>query len=142
MCATIDIDWIYGHGMWNEMFTLDLSVAEKILRSVVIYGFLILALRIGGKRELSQLNTMDFIVLLAVANAVQNGIIGEDNSLTGAIIGATTLFVINGVALIAVSRSRTLRRVLVGTATPIVEAGIVNQQTLPISLSDHDGHRF
>jgi hypothetical protein len=38
MCATIDIDWIYGHGMWNEMFTLDPSVAEKILRSVVIYG--------------------------------------------------------------------------------------------------------
>lgn len=116
--------------MWNEMFTLDPSIAEKILRSVVIYGFLILALRIGGKRELSQLNTMDFIVLLAVANAVQNGIIGEDNSLTGAIIGATTLFVINGVALIAVSRSRTLRRVLVGTATPIVDAGIVNHRNL------------
>jgi len=116
--------------MWNDMFTLDPSVAEKILRSAVIYGFLILALRIGGKRELSQLNTMDFIVLLAVANAVQNGIIGEDNSLTGAIIGASTLFVINGVALIAVSRSRTLRRILVGTATPIVESGAINHRNL------------
>lgn len=116
--------------MWHDMFALGPSVGEKILRAVAIYGFLLVALRIGGKRELGQLNTMDFIVLLAVANAVQNGIIGDDNSITGAVIGAATLFVINGVASVGVSRSHFLRRVLVGSATPLVEGGVVNARNL------------
>lgn len=116
--------------MWHDMFSLGPSVGEKVLRAVAIYAFLLVALRVGGKRELGQLNTMDFIVLLAVANAVQNGIIGDDNSITGAVIGAATLFVVNGVASIGVARSRTLRRLLVGSATPLVESGVVNGRNL------------
>ena len=122
--------WAYGHLMWNDMFSLGPSVAEKILRAFFIYILLLLALRLGGKRELGQLNTMDFIVLLAVANAVQNGIIGNDNSITGAVIGAATLFMINGIASIGVSKSRYLRRLLVGSPTPLVESGIVNERNL------------
>ncbi|MEY4079817.1 MAG: hypothetical protein RL430_247, partial [Actinomycetota bacterium] len=80
--------------MWHELFHLTPSVLEKILRAVAVYAFLLVALRLGGKREMGQLNMMDFVVLLAVANAVQNGIIGDDNSITGAVIGAATLFVI------------------------------------------------
>ena len=116
--------------MWHDMFSLGPTVGEKILRAFLIYGFLLVALRVGGKRELGQLNTMDFIVLLAVANAVQNGIIGEDNSITGAVIGAATLFVINGVASVGVSRSHLLRRLLVGSPTPLVESGVVNTRNL------------
>jgi uncharacterized membrane protein YcaP (DUF421 family) len=116
--------------MWHDMLSLGPTVAEKILRAFFIYGFLLVALRIGGKRELGQLNTMDFVVLLAVANAVQNGIIGNDNSVTGAVIGAATLFVINGVASIAVSKSRRLRMLLVGSPTPLIESGIVNERNL------------
>ena len=74
------------------MFDLDLSLGEKVIRAVVIYLFLVIALRLVGKRELTQLNTLDFVVLLAVANAVQNGLIGADNSVTGAVVGATVLF--------------------------------------------------
>ena len=77
--------------MLHDLFSMGPSVGEKILRAVLIYVFLLAALRVGGKRELGQLNTMDFVVLLAVANAVQNGIIGQDDSVTGAIIGATSL---------------------------------------------------
>lgn len=57
--------------------------------------FLVGALRVVGKGELGQANTLDLVVLLLVANAVQNGIIGNDVSVTGAVIGAVTLFVIN-----------------------------------------------
>ena len=81
--------------MWHDIFYLSVSVGEKVLRSILIYLFLIAALRVVGKRELGQANTLDLVVLLLVANAVQNGIIGNDVSVTGAAIGAATLFAIN-----------------------------------------------
>ena len=81
--------------MWHAIWHLDPSVAEKIVRAILIYAFLILAMRLVGKRELGQMNTLDLVVLLLVANAVQNGIIGNDVSVTGAFIGAAALFVFN-----------------------------------------------
>jgi uncharacterized membrane protein YcaP (DUF421 family) len=57
--------------MWHDIFHLDVSVAEKLVRPILIYAFLAVALRLAGKRELAQLNSLDFVVLLAVANAVQ-----------------------------------------------------------------------
>ena len=74
---------------------MGITVGEKLLRAAIIYLFLLLALRLLGKRELAQQNTLDFLVLLLVANAVQNGIIGNDNSVTGALVGAIALFGIN-----------------------------------------------
>ena len=81
--------------MWHDIFYIKISVGDKILRSILIYVFLIAMLRVVGKRELGQSNTLDLVVLLLVANAVQNGIIGNDLSVTGAAIGAATLFGIN-----------------------------------------------
>jgi uncharacterized membrane protein YcaP (DUF421 family) len=81
--------------MWHAIFDLQLSVGEKVLRAVLIYLFLVIALRVIGKRELGQANTLDLVVLLLVANAVQNGIIGNDITVTGAVIGAVALFAIN-----------------------------------------------
>jgi len=81
--------------MWDNMFDLDLSILEKVLRPVFIYVFLIIGLRLAGKRELAQLNAMDLVVLLMIANTVQNSIIGNDNTVIGGIIGAITLLVIN-----------------------------------------------
>jgi uncharacterized membrane protein YcaP (DUF421 family) len=77
------------------LFHMGITVGEKLLRAVIVYLFLLLVLRLLGKRELAQQNTLDFLVLLLVANAVQNGIIGNDNSVTGAIVGALALFGIN-----------------------------------------------
>ena len=82
-------------GVWHSIFHLDLPFAEKVIRSVLIYVFLVVALRVVGARELGQTNTLDLVVLLLIANAVQNGIIGNDLSVTGAVIGAVTLFAIN-----------------------------------------------
>ena len=78
--------------MLHAIFDMGISVGEKALRAVLVYGFLLIALRVLGKRELAQQNTLDLLVILLVANAVQNGIIGNDNSVTGAIVGAIVLF--------------------------------------------------
>lgn len=81
--------------MWTNMFDLELSVLEKMVRPIIVYAFLLIGLRLSGKRELAQLNAMDLIVLLTLANTVQNAIIGPDNSLLGGLIGAATLLVLN-----------------------------------------------
>jgi uncharacterized membrane protein YcaP (DUF421 family) len=81
--------------LFHDMFFLSLPIAEKILRPIVVYVFLIVGLRLAGKRELAQLNPFDLVVLLTLSNAVQNAIIGEDNSVTGGVIGAATLLVVN-----------------------------------------------
>jgi uncharacterized membrane protein YcaP (DUF421 family) len=74
------------------LFHMGITVGEKALRAVLVYGFLLIALRVLGKRELAQQNTLDLLVILLVANAVQNGIIGNDNSVTGAVVGASVIF--------------------------------------------------
>lgn len=116
--------------MWHDMFHLGLPIGEKILRSVVVYAFLVVGLRLAGKREMAQLNSLDFIVLLAVANAVQNGIIGNDNSVTGGLIGAATLFVVNGLLAWLLFRNLRARRLVEGSATVLVKDGIVQENAL------------
>ena len=64
----------------SDMFVMTLPIAEKMLRPIVVYVFLIIGLRIAGKREMAQLNPFDLVVLLTISNTVQNAIIGEDNS--------------------------------------------------------------
>jgi uncharacterized membrane protein YcaP (DUF421 family) len=81
--------------MWANMFHLALPVLEKILRPILVYVFLVIVLRLAGKRELAQLNPFDLVVLLTLSNTVQNAIIGDDNSLTGGLIGAATLLSVN-----------------------------------------------
>src|SRR5258708_19290365 len=79
----------------HDMFTLSIPIAEKIIRPILVYVFLILLLRVFGKRELAQLNPFDLVVLLSLSNTVQNAIIGDDNSVAGAFLGAFTLLFTN-----------------------------------------------
>jgi uncharacterized membrane protein YcaP (DUF421 family) len=109
--------------MWQAMFDLQLSVPEKVLRAVLIYLFLIIALRIIGKRELGQANTLDLVVLLLVANAVQNGIIGNDITVTGAVIGAVTLFAINELFNRAAYSSSFVSRLFEGSPSVLIQKG-------------------
>ncbi len=71
------------HGMWHDMFYPDIPLLAKILRPIIVYLFLIVGMRLAGKRQLAQLNPFDLIVLLTLSNTVQNAIIGNDNSVTG-----------------------------------------------------------
>lgn len=82
-------------GMWSDLWSLDVSALEKAVRPILVYLFLLIALRLGGKRELGQMTGFDLVVLLMLSNAVQNAIIGDDNSVLGGFIGAATLLVMN-----------------------------------------------
>ncbi|MDQ6469490.1 DUF421 domain-containing protein [Flavobacterium sp. LHD-80] len=68
---------------------------DIIIRSVAVYFFMTIALRIFGKKELSQLNTADIILILLISNSVQNAMVGPDTSLTGGLVAALVLFIIN-----------------------------------------------
>ena len=116
--------------MWHQMFHLDLSILEKILRPLLIYVFLLVAIRLGGQRELGQSNILQFVLLLAVANAVQNGIIGVDNSVLGALIGAITLFTANGVVELAASRNRRIHAIVIGRPINLITHGLINHRVL------------
>ena len=81
--------------MFHALLAPGIPITEKLLRTFLVYVFLLVGLRLAGKREMGQLNPFDFVVLLLLANTVQNAIIGNDNSLVGGIIGATALLIVN-----------------------------------------------
>jgi len=83
----------------SDLLTPGIPIAEKLLRTLAVYVFLLIGLRLAGKRELSQLNPFDLVVLLLLSNTVQNAIIGNDNSLIGGVIGGAFLLLINAVVV-------------------------------------------
>jgi uncharacterized membrane protein YcaP (DUF421 family) len=111
--------------IWTDLFVLGLPVAEKVLRPVIIYFFLVLGLRFAGKRELAQLNPFDFVVLMTLSNTVQNGIIGDDNSVTGAILGAGSLLLVNYVVVRLLFDHEKLEHLVEGDPTVLIDGGRV-----------------
>ena len=73
----------------------EIPIYEKIFRSLVVYLFLVIVFRLLGKRQVGQLTPFDLIVLLMISNVLQNAMIGPDNSVTGGIIGASTILAAN-----------------------------------------------
>ena len=109
--------------VWIDMFVLTLPWGEKILRPVVVYAFLIAGLRLAGKRELAQLNPFDLVVLLTLSNTVQNAIIGDDNTVTGGVIGAATLLSVNYFVVRFLFRHERVERLVEGQSTELICAG-------------------
>jgi uncharacterized membrane protein YcaP (DUF421 family) len=116
------------------MFTLTVPLLEKVLRPLLVYIFLVVGLRLAGKRELAQLNTFDLIVLLTLSNTVQNAIIGNDNSVIGGLVGATSLLAINYLVVRFLFRRTKLDRFLEGKPTPLIEGGRLLQDNLKREL--------
>jgi len=116
--------------IFDHMFQLPLPILEKLIRPVIVYLVLVLLLRVFGKRELAQLNPFDLVVLLSLSNTVQNAIIGDDNSITGGVIGAVGLLGINWLVVRVLFRSRRLTRAVEGRATILVHNGQVDQKAL------------
>jgi uncharacterized membrane protein YcaP (DUF421 family) len=122
------------HDIWKDMFVLGLPVLEKILRPVIVYAFLIVGLRLSGKRELVQLNPFDLVVLLTLSNTVQNAIIGDDNSVSGGIIGASSLLLTNYLVVRFLYDHRKLDQLVEGKADVLIEDGKVRVQHLKREL--------
>ena len=113
------------HDMWKDMFVITLPILEKILRPVIVYAFLVVMLRLSGKRELVQFNPFDLVVLLTLSNTVQNAIIGDDNSVSGGLLGATSLLAINYLVIRFLYKHKTLDRIVEGKADVLIENGKV-----------------
>jgi uncharacterized membrane protein YcaP (DUF421 family) len=115
---------------FDHMFQLPIPLIEKVLRPVIVYLALVLLLRIFGKRELAQLNPFDLVVLLSLSNTVQNAIIGDDNSISGGIIGAFTLLAINWFVVRLLFRSPKLTRAIEGRPVVLIKDGHVDLKAL------------
>ena len=127
-------EWLFTGKMWGDIFALGAPVVEKILRPALVYLFLVVALRVFGKRELAQLNPFDLVVLLSLSNTVQNAIIGNDNSLTGGLIGAFALLSINYVVVRYLFRHRRLDQLFEGKPTVLIDHGKVIKPALAKEL--------
>jgi uncharacterized membrane protein YcaP (DUF421 family) len=119
---------------WADIFWLNLPVLEKVLRPGLVYLFLVVGLRLFGKRELAQTNTFDLIVLLTLSNTLQNAIIGDDNSFTGGVIGAISLLLMNYLVVRFLFRRARLDRFLEGAPVLLVKDGKVLQHNLDREL--------
>jgi uncharacterized membrane protein YcaP (DUF421 family) len=122
------------HAIWKDMFVMGLPLLEKIFRPIIVYAFLVISLRLSGKRELVQLNPFDLVVLLTLSNTVQNAIIGEDNSVLGGLIGATSLLATNYLVVRFLYDHSKLDQLVEGNADVLVENGKVRADHLKKEL--------
>lgn len=106
------------------------SYIDIILRSVAVYFFMIIAIRVFGKKELSQLNTADVILILLISNAVQNAMVGNDTSLPGGLLAAFVLFLISFGLKKIMYKSKTLSDLIQDKPEILIHNGITEFKTL------------
>ncbi|HEX7410060.1 MAG TPA: YetF domain-containing protein [Candidatus Binatia bacterium] len=120
------------------MWIPDLPVLEKIVRAAAVYLFLLVGLRLTGKRQMGQMSAFDLVVLLIISNVLQNAMIGNDNSVLGGFLGAATILLLNyGVTRLAFSR-RGLERLIEGAPTLLIHNGKVIEANLRRELLTRD----
>ncbi len=122
------------HEITAHLFTLPIPLLEKIIRPILIYAFLVVLLRVFGKRELAQLNPFDLVVLLSLSNTVQNAIIGEDNSVAGGMVGAVTLLVTNYIVVRFLFRHRRLDQLMEGKPSTLIKEGHMSKKEMAREL--------
>ena len=127
-------DWVISNNMWGQIFALGAPLVEKMLRPIAVYVFLVAVLRVFGKRELAQLNPFDLVVLLSLSNTVQNAIIGNDNSLTGGLVGAFTLLGVNYLVVRYLFRHRRLDQLFEGKPVVLIDEGKIVRRALAKEL--------
>src|SRR4051812_8761601 len=112
---------------------------EFIVRSVVVYVFLLTLLRITGKRQVGQLAPFDLVLLLVLSNAVQNSMNGGDNSLTGGLVSATTLVALNFAIGAMTYRSKRLEALIEGRPMVLIHNGHLYEEIMAkVQLTHHE----
>jgi uncharacterized membrane protein YcaP (DUF421 family) len=108
----------------------EIPVVEKVVRSVVVYLFLLVGFRLAGKRQLGTMTAFDLVVLLVISNVVQNALIGNDNSLGGGLLGATAILGLNAIVAWVTFRYKRVERVVEHTPTVLVKHGRILRENL------------
>lgn len=114
----------------DALLTPEIAVWEKVVRSVVVYLFILVAFRFTGKRQVGQLTPFDLVVLLLISNVVQNAVIGPDSSLTGGLIGAVVILLLNWAIVEITYRSKRARRLIEASPTLLVHNGRILHDAL------------
>lgn len=122
----------------SEMFELSAPWWVFVLRTAAVYVLVMVLVRLSGKRAVGQFTPFDLVMLILVGSAVQNGINGGDNSLTGAVIMATTLIGLNYAVAFATSRSRRAERILEGVPVVLARDGTLFESVLRRELVSRD----
>jgi uncharacterized membrane protein YcaP (DUF421 family) len=112
------------------MWTFNISLLEVALRTVIIYAVVLAGIRLTGKREVGQMASFELVLILLLANAVQNAMTGPNTSLTGGVVGACTLLIANAIVTRVSSRSNKLRAAIEGTPTVLVLKGKVVKKNM------------
>jgi uncharacterized membrane protein YcaP (DUF421 family) len=126
--------WLATTGMWHDIFVFGAPLVEKMVRPIIVYFALVALLRAFGKRELAQLNPFDLVVLLSLSNTVQNAIIGNDNSLSGGLVGALTLLGVNYLVVRFLFRHRRLDQLFEGKPSVLIDKGHIVKKSLAREL--------
>jgi len=116
--------------MWNDMFVLQVPLGEKVVRTVLIYALIMILVRLGGKRGLATMNTLDFVVVFLLASVVENAIVGDDDSIVGGAISAVTLIAVNRAFARLIDAVPLAQRLFEGRPTTVIEHGQVVQSAL------------
>jgi uncharacterized membrane protein YcaP (DUF421 family) len=116
--------------MWHNLVSIGSSWQERAIRAVAVYVFLLVAIRIFGRRELGQLTAFDIIVLLTLSNILQNSMIGNDNSVTGGMIGAGVLLSANLILAFVVSRRPRVERIVEGEPRILIHDGVIRRDQM------------
>jgi uncharacterized membrane protein YcaP (DUF421 family) len=119
------------------MWSLSLPWWEFVVRALIVYVFLIVILRVTGKRQTGQLAPFDLVLLLVLSNAVQNSMNGGDNSILGGIISAATLIALHYCVAYMTFKSRTLEAWIEGTPRTLIHNGVLNEQVMHQELLTH-----
>lgn len=115
---------------WHDLLLPKPSWAEKLLRPILVYLALLILFRIASKRELAQATLFDFLIILLISNVVQNAMIGEDNSLLGAIAGAVMLVLISAFFNRVTANNHKARVLLEGSPVLLVHNGKIKMEAM------------
>lgn len=123
----------------SHLWVPEVPILEKLLRTAAVYFFLLAVIRLAGKRQVAQMTTFDLVVLLLISNVVQNAIIGNDNSLSGGLLGVAFIVLLNALVAWGVFRFKPFRRLVEGEPTLLIHDGVLLRGNLDrekITLTD------
>ena len=124
----------------DELFVLSAPWWHFALRAVLIYAMVMVMIRLSGKRAVGQFTPFDLVLLILIGNAVQNGLNGGDNSITGALVLAGCLIALNYIVALLTSRSRRVDHIVEGVPKVIARDGVIFHDVLRkelVSLDDY-----
>src|SRR3954467_927074 len=111
--------------MAADLFRFDISALDLVIRASVVYIFVLLLLRLAGKKQMGQMSPTEFVAILLISNAVQNSMNGGDNSLVGGLILAAALIFTSWLISLLTFHSRTWATIFEGTPTLLIHKGQV-----------------